>query len=111
MIVSSVAMGLGLGQWYPGEGVTGPASCGDNPCEFYDYLIVTDDCAAWLACANQPAVTFSNVLGQGASSITSGAASVVGSAVSGATSSASTDLLLIAGAAALIMAFLVFEKL
>ena len=101
---------LGLGQWYPGENINAPTSCGDNPCGFLDYLWVSDACTAWLACAGQPAVTLTNVAGQGAQSIAGGAASVVGSAVSGATSNISTDLLLIGGIVAAIMAFLVIEK-
>jgi len=57
-----------MGQWYPGEGTSAPG-CGDDPCSLADYLWVSDQCAAWLECAGQPAVTVSNVLGQGTSSI------------------------------------------
>ena len=101
---------LGLGQWYPGESINAPSTCGPNPCDFFDYLWVSDDCSTWLACAGQPAVTASNVLAQGAATITGGAASVVGSAVAGATGNISTDLLLVGGIVAAILVFLVIEK-
>lgn len=99
-----------LGQWYPGEGITS-ASCGSNPCDFTDYLWVSDACSAWLACAGQPAVTLSNVAGQGAASIAGGTASVVGSAAGGLLSNATTDVVLFAVLAAVVVGFLVFEKL
>jgi len=98
-----------LGQQYPGQGITAP-SCGDNPCAWYDYLYVTDDCEEWLQCAGQPAVTFSSVLGQGVQSIASGAASVVGAGLSGATSNVGTDIFLGILVVAGIGIWLVLEK-
>lgn len=72
------------------------SACGENPCTLWDYVWVSDECSAYLSCAGLPAMTFSGQLGAGVQSITSGAASVVGAGVSGATSNISTDLLLLA---------------
>ena len=85
-------------------------SCGTDPCDWTDYLWVSDECAAWLQCAGQPAVTFSSVLGSGVQSVTSGAASVVGAGLSGATSNVGTDIFLGILIVAGIGIWLVLEK-
>jgi hypothetical protein len=95
-----------LGQWYPGEGVSAP-SCGTDPCDFTDYLWVSDECTAWLQCAGQPAVTVSTVLGQGTSQIASGAGTVIGSALSSPT----TDLFLIVLLAGAVGIWILLDKL
>ncbi len=99
-----------LGQWYPGEGTSAP-DCGDDPCSLTDYLWVSDQCAAWLQCAGQPAVTVSGVLGQGTSSILGGAASVVGAGVSGAVSNTTTDVLIAIVLAGAIGIWILLDKL
>jgi hypothetical protein len=65
---------------------TVPSACGDNPCGLWDDIYVSDACAAYLACAGLPPMTFSAQLSAGVQSITQGAASVVGSAVAGTAS-------------------------
>ena len=99
-----------LGQQYPGQGVQS-ASCGQDPCDFWDYLWVSDECSAWLQCAGQPPVTFSSVLGSGAASITSGAATVAGAGISGALSSPTTDIVLALLAVAAVGIWIVLDKL
>jgi hypothetical protein len=99
-----------MGQWYPGEGTSAPG-CGDDPCSLADYLWVSDQCAAWLECAGQPAVTVSNVLGQGTSSILGGAASVVGAGVSGAVSNTTTDIVIAMVLAGAIAMWILLDKL
>lgn len=100
-----------LGQAYPGQGVTAPSSCGENPCAWYDYLYVTDDCAEWLQCAGQPAVTLGSELASGASYFTGALASGVGGAVSGVTSNATTDVVLAVVAIAAVGIWILLDKL
>ena len=99
-----------LGQQYPGQGITA-SNCGPDPCGWSDYLWVSDNCASWLQCAGQPPVTVSSVLGQGVESITGGAASIVGSGVAGAASSATTDVLIAALLIGAVGVWILFDKL
>jgi hypothetical protein len=100
-----------LGQWYPGEYTTAPANCGADPCDFTDYFDPSDQCAAWLQCAGQPAVTFSNILAQGTSSIVSGTANVIGAGVTSAVSNPTTDILIVALVIGAIGIWILLDKL
>ena len=112
MMCDRTALGMGqpAGQWYPGEYVTGPASCGANPCDFTDFFFTSDNCAAWLQCAGQPPITFGGLLAQGGSNIAAGAAGAVGSTVSGALSNPTTDIVIAVLGVVAIGAFLVLRK-
>jgi len=99
-----------LGQAYPGQGVTSTA-CGADPCDWTDYLWVSDECSAWLQCAGQPAVSFGSELAQGASYFTSALSQGVGGAVSGAVSSPSTDIFLALLAAGAVGLWILLDKL
>src|SRR5271166_4378276 len=101
MIMHSGMGGLG------GLGELGDASaCGANPCGWWDYVWSSAACDSYLSCAGLPPMTISGQLGAGVQSITSGAASVVGAGVTGATSNWVADIALLAAAALVVLALL-----
>jgi hypothetical protein len=65
------------------KGLGQAPGCGTDPCDWFDYIWVSDECAAYLACDGQPPMTFSGQLGAGVQSVASGAATVAGSATTG----------------------------
>jgi hypothetical protein len=58
-------------------------NCGANPCGFFDYVWVSDECQAYLSCANLPPMTFSGQIGAGVHDIISGAGSAVVTGITG----------------------------
>lgn len=59
------------------------AACGADPCGWFDYVWVSDECQTYLACSGQPAMTISAQLGAGLKDIVQGTGSAVGTGLTG----------------------------
>ena len=86
----------------------GQATCGTNPCGFFDYFDTSDQCLAYLNCTGGDVSSLT--LGSSISSVATGAANLVGSAAAAATSNLTSDLMFLAIAALVIIGVVVSVK-